>query len=239
MSLSPAALPQSNRLFAAVSRKDRTPILTACEQVHLEFGSTICEPDTPIRHVYFPTTSYISLITPRRGVESLEVGLVGNEGAFGISLLLGVDVSLLTGLVQGEGSALRMRAKDFRQAHAVGSSFARVMNAYMYVQVGQIAQSAACGRFHHLEARLARWILMTHDRAHSDTFRITHLFLGRMLGVRRAGVTEAAGLLQKENLIHYRHGEMQVLNRSGLERRACACYQISNQLYSKTVPNKG
>jgi len=229
---------QGNRLFDALSRKDRTSILAACERVDLEFESTLCEPDSPIRHVYFPTTSYISLITPKQGVESLEVGLVGDEGAFGITLILGVDTSLLKGLVQGEGSALRMRAQDFRKAHGAGTSFARVMNAYMYVQVGQIAQSAACGRFHLLESRLARWILMTHDRAHADTFRITHTFLGRMLGVRRPGVTEAAGQLQKENLIRYRHGEMQVLNRSALERRACACYEIFNQLYSKNLPTK-
>jgi hypothetical protein len=229
---------QGNRLFAALSRKDRASVLAACELVDLEFESTICEPDSPIRHVYFPTTSYISLITPKHGVESLEVGLVGNEGAFGITLILGVDVSLLKGLVQGEGRALRMRAKDFRRAYDTGTSFARVMNAYMYVQVGQIAQSAACGRFHLLEARLARWILMTHDRANADTFKITHTFLGRMLGVRRPGVTEAAGQLQEEKLLRYRHGEMQVLNRAGLERRACQCYEIFNQLYTKNLPAK-
>jgi len=239
MSLEIDVRAHENRLLAAVSRKDRSSILAACETVDLEFGTTICEPEAPIRDVYFPTSSYISLITPKQGVESLEVGLVGNEGAFGITLILGVDVSLLQGLVQGEGRALRMRAKDFRKAHGSVTSFARVMNAYMYVQVGQIAQSAACGRFHLLEARLARWILMTHDRADADTFRITHTFLGRMLGVRRPGVTEAAGQLQKENLIRYRHGEMQVLNRSALERRACACYEMFNDLYTKNVPTKG
>jgi len=239
MSLDIDARAKDNRLFAALSRKDRSSILAACEPVDLKFETTICEPETPIRHVYFPTTSFISLITPKHGVESLEVGLVGNEGAFGITLILGVDTSPLTALVQGEGHALRMPAKDFRKAHGEGTSFARVMSAYLYVQVGQIAQSAACGRFHLLEARLARWILMTHDRAHADNFRMTHTFLGRMLGVRRPGVTEAAGQLQKENLIRYRHGEMQVLNRGALERRACACYEIFNELYAKNVPAKG
>lgn len=222
-----------NRLLAAVAARDRAAILRTCEEVELPFGEVVSEPNEPIPYVYFPTTSYISLITPKGASESLEVGLVGNEGVFGITLVLGIDASPLKGLVQGQGMAMRMSVPHFRRASKERASFARVVNAYLYVLMAQIAQTAACGRFHQLEARLARWLLMTHDRAGTDSFRITHEFLAQMLGVRRAGVTEAAGLIQKRNLIQYRRGVVQVLNRPALEAIACPCYDAFNRMYSQ------
>ena len=227
-----------NRLLAAIPKADRTAILATCESTQLMFGATLAEPESPIRHVYFPVSSYISLITPKDASASLEVGLVGNEGMLGITLALGIPTSPLKGLVQGEGAALRMSAANFRQAFRESAGFSRVLNAYLYVLMGQIAQSAACGRFHRLEARLARWILMTHDRAGASSFRITHEFLAHMLGVRRPGVSEAAGLLQKRRFIHYRHGVMQVLDRQGLERTTCACYRTFNRLYTRHLGQK-
>jgi CRP-like cAMP-binding protein len=224
---------RTNRLLAAVATRDRGPILKTCEEVELTFGDVLSEPNEPIRHVYFPTTSFISLITPKGASESLEVGLVGNEGVFGITLVLGIDASPLKGLVQGGGLAMRMSVPHFRRASKESASFGRVVNAYLYVLMAQIAQTAACGRFHQIEARLARWILMTHDRAGSDTFPLTHVFLAQMLGVRRAGVTEAAGLVQKRGFIQYRRGTVQVLNRPALEAIACPCYNASNEMYGK------
>ena len=222
-----------NRLLAAVTKRNLGPILKTCEEVELTFGDVLSEPDEPIRYVYFPTTSFISLITPNGASESLEVGLVGNEGVFGITLVLGIDASPLKGLVQGAGQAMRMSVTHFRRASRESPSFGRVVHAYLYVLMAQIAQTAACGRFHQLEARLARWILMTHDRAGSDTFPLTHVFLAQMLGVRRAGVTEAAGLVQKRGFIQYRRGIVQVLNRPGLEEIACPCYDAFNAMYYK------
>ena len=227
-----------NRLLAAVAKRDRDPILKTCEEVELVFGDVLSEPDQPIRHVYFPTTSFISLITPKGATESLEVGLVGNEGVFGITLVLGIDTSPLKGLVQGGGLAMRMGVTQFRRASREIPSFGRVVHAYLYVLMAQIAQTAACGRFHQLEARLARWILMTHDRAGSDTFPLTHVFLAQMLGVRRAGVTEAAGTVQKRGFIQYRRGVMQVLNRPALEAIACPCYDAFNEMYGKHLGGK-
>jgi CRP-like cAMP-binding protein len=227
-----------NRLLAAVARSDRGRILDTCEAVELDFGHTLADADSLIRHVHFPVTGYISLITPRDASESLEVGLVGNEGGFGVTLMLGVNVSPLKGLVQGQGSALRMSTADFRAALRTSRSFASVMNAYLFVLFGQIAQTAACGRFHHLEARLARWILMTHDRAGTSTFAITHQFLAHMLGVRRPGVTEAAGALQDRKMIYYRRGAMQVINRPALEALACPCYKRFNAMYTKHLGSK-
>jgi hypothetical protein len=222
-----------NKLLSAITEKDRAAIARVCEPCELVIGDVVCEPNGPIRQVFFPTTSYISLITPEGAAESLEVGLVGSEGVFGATLSLGIGTSPLKGLVQGSGMAMRMSPPDFIRAYGEYESFRRVVNAYLYVLMSQIAQTAACGRFHHLEPRLARWILMTHDRAAADTFHLTHVFLAQMLGVRRAGVTEAAGLLQGRGLIQYRRGSVQVLNRPALEAIACPCYGAANMVYQQ------
>jgi CRP-like cAMP-binding protein len=163
--------------------------------------------------------------------ESLEVGMVGDEGMFGITLLLDVKASPLTGLVQGSGQALRMSASRFVRLAKDSLPFKQTLNRYLYVLTAQLAQSAACNRFHQLDARMARWLLMTQDRAHSNTFRLTHQFLAYMLGVRRAGVTEAAGRLQEKRLIQHRHGAVTVLNRIGLEAASCPCYGGFKDVY--------
>jgi CRP-like cAMP-binding protein len=228
-----------NALIASLPRTDRKNVSDACESAELPFGEALCKPGDSIRHVYFPTDSYISLITPAGASESIEVGMVGNEGMFGITLLLDVKVSSLLGLVQGGGQALRMPAGRFRQLASESAPFRQRLNRYLYVLTTQLAQTAACNRFHSLDARMARWLLMTHDRAHKDTFRLTHEFLAFMLGVRRAGVTEAAGRLQAERLIRYVRGELTVLNRSGLEDASCPCYRMFKATYVQHLGNRG
>ena len=222
-----------NGLIRRLPASDRENAIRACEPVDLAMGEWISKPGEPIRHVYFPVDSYISLITPEGMGESLEVGMVGDEGVFGITLLLDVTASPLTGLVQGGGKALRMNAARFVRLAKDSPPFKKTLNRYLYVLTAQIAQSAACNRFHHLDARLARWLLMTHDRAHNDTFKLTHQFLAYMLGVRRAGVTEAAGRLQAKRLIRHRHGEVTVLDRAGLEAASCPCYGGFKALYQR------
>jgi CRP-like cAMP-binding protein len=217
-------LPRANALIASLPRVARDYVSSACEGAELVFGNLVCEPGEVIRHVYFPTDSYISLITPAGASASLEVGMVGNEGMFGITLMLDVKVSALRGLVQGGGQAMRMSASRFARVVSECTPLKRTLNRYLYVLTAQIAQTAACNRFHLLDTRLARWLLMTQDRAHSDTYRLTHQFLAYMLGVRRAGVTEAAGRLSAKRLIHYVHGELTVLDRAGLEAASCPCY---------------
>lgn len=179
-----------------------------------------------IHHVYFPVDSYVSLVTRAAGEASLEVGLVGDEGMHGIALALGIDESPLHALVQGAGPALRLSANAFRRECAARPALQRAINRYLYVLMSQLAQSAACTRFHLIQARLARWLLMTQDRAHSDTFSVTHEFLAWMLGVRRVGVTEAASALQERKLIEYRRGHITILDHAGLEAASCACYAL-------------
>jgi len=221
-----------NRLLAALPHKDHRRLLAGCERVELRFPDVLCEPGDRIRHVYFPTGGFISVAAPVDHQASMEVGLIGNEGILGIPLILGIDVSPLRATVCGPGSALRMDAALFRRELGRGLALRRGLNRYLYALMVQFAQTVECTRFHVLDARLARWLLMTHDRAHSDTFHLTHEFLADMLGVRRVGVTKAAGALQRKKVISYRRGHVTILDRGSLEAVSCGCYQAMKVTYN-------
>ena len=227
--------PATNRLLAALPDKTSAQMLANCESVDLVFADVVCLPGDRIHHVYFPTDSFISLVAPVDGYAGLEVGMVGSEGMFGVSLMLGVDVSPLHALVQGAGQALRMNATRFRRQLASSRALRQGLNRYTYVLISQLAQTAACTRFHVVEARLARWLSMTRDRAGSDEFYLTQEFLSHMLGVRRVGVTKAASSLQKHKLISYSRGVISILDRNGLEAAACGCYLADKKTYDKIM----
>ena len=222
--------PATNSVLRALSRQDGRRMLARHEQIDLTYGDILCEPGKQLRHVYFPNSGVISLLTPVHGHESVEVGLVGREGMAGMALFLGVGVSPVRMLVQGTGTAMRIKAAAFHQELKRSPILRRELNHYLYGFMAQVAQTAGCNRFHQIGARLARWLLMTHDRVSSNEFQLTQAFLAHMLGVRRAGVTLAARVLQKKKLIRYSRGKITILDRQGLERASCECYRAVNQL---------
>jgi CRP-like cAMP-binding protein len=214
-----------NSILAALSRKAYLALLPGLAPVSLVFGEVLYEPGTPIPDVYFPGRSVVSLLTVVDGHEALEVGLVGHDGMVGIPLALGIDVSPVRALVQGAGSALQMSAGRFRKAFDASPPLQRGLHRYAHELMAQITQTAACNRFHMVDTRLARWLLMTRDRVRSSEFYLTHEFLAHMLGVRRVGVTEAASSLQRQKLIEYSRGNIQILDNPGLEAASCSCYR--------------
>jgi len=224
-----------NQLIALLPRRDRMGLLAIAETVQLELGTLLCQPGEPTRHVYFPNDSFISLVTAIEGEPGVEVGMVGREGMLGAQLVLGVGAIPLHALVQGAGTARRIAAAPFRRELAASKALERALNRYLYVLMAQLATSAACTRFHSVGPRLARWLLMTQDRAHSDRFHLTHEFLAHMLGVRRVGITGAACDLQRRGLIGYHRGEITVLDRAGLEAAACGCYASDRRAYDRML----
>ena len=214
-----------NGVLAALPRKAYLALLPGLAPVTLAFGRVLYEPGATMPDVYFPGRSVVSLLTVVDGHAALEVGLVGHEGMVGIPLALGIDVSPVRALVQGAGSALQMSAGRFRKAFDASPPLQRGLHRYAHELMAQVTQTAACNRFHRVEARLARWLLMTRDRVRSGQFHLTHEFLAHMLGVRRVGVTEAASGLQQRKLIDYRRGNIRILDAAGLEAAACSCYK--------------
>jgi CRP-like cAMP-binding protein len=220
-----------NHLIAQLPQRSRTPLLALCESVQLEAGTVLCERGEPARHVYFPIDSFISLVTAIDGEAGLEVGMVGREGMLGAGLVLGVGAMPFHAVVQGAGTARRIRAAPFQRELGRSRSLRRTVSRYLYVLIAQLATSSACTRFHAVGPRLARWLLMSQDRAHSGTFHLTHEFLAGMLGVRRVGITCAAGELQRRGVIAYHRGNITVLDRAGLEAAACGCYAADRVAY--------
>ena len=195
----------------------------------------LCEVGQPMRHAYFPVDGFISLVTQVDDHPGLEVGMVGREGMLGLPLALGVATAPQRALVQGAGAAWRLRASDFRQLLQASPALQRALNCYVHVRLVQLATSSACLRFHQIGPRLARWLLMSQDRAHADSFHVTQEFLAYMLGVRRVGITVAAGRLQRAGLIRYHRGELGVIDRAGLEAAACSCYRADCEAYAASL----
>ncbi len=227
-------MPIANSLLAALPHKDYQHLLPNLEQVTLTFGDTIYEPEALIRHVYFPGDSLISLLTLVEGHLALEVGLIGREGMLGVSLALGVNNSPVRAIVQGTGTALRMKSVRFLQEFRRSPAIQREIYLYTHALMAQVTQTAACNRFHVVEARLARWLLMTRDRVRSDEFRLTQEFLAHMLGVRRVGVTKAASALQRRKMISYSRGNIRILNLKNLEAAACPCYEFVKDMHDNS-----
>jgi CRP-like cAMP-binding protein len=226
---------RANLLLAAMPSSESRRLTAKCDKVELSFGDVIHAQGDRIRHVYFPTGGFISLLVDMNQGPSLEVGLIGPEGALGVTLALDVNVTPMRAIVQGAGAALRMETAQFSRELDRSPVLRTAINRYLYVLMSQLAQMTTCTRFHVVEARLARWLLMTRDRANSDDFYLTQEFIASMLGVRRAGVTQAAGLLQKRRLVRYSRGHMSILDGCRLEAVSCPCYAMAKETYTRIM----
>jgi CRP-like cAMP-binding protein len=225
----------TNRLLLRLPRTERDGLLRSCEPFELVFGDLLCEADRPYRHVYFPLSGFISILTKVGGHPALELGLIGDEGMLGATLALGVGTAPLRAQVQGAGTALRLTAARFRDHVDECPALRRMVDRYLYVSLAQLAQTAACTHFHDIESRLARWLLMSNDRLPLSSLHLTHGFLADMLGVQRSAVTIAAGALQRRDLISYARGEVKVVDRKGLEAASCSCYAATIDDYRLTM----
>ncbi|MCA1770433.1 MAG: Crp/Fnr family transcriptional regulator [Halomonas sp.] len=232
MDITTSASP-SNRLLDSLPEEERLRFLADCETVYLKFGRMVVQPGESMTHAFFPLDCIISLIATQESGGRLEVAMAGNEGMVGIALMLGTQESSLQALAQGAGQVLCIPASCFQDHLKRSPELEGVMKRYLNVLMSQISRSAVCSHFHGVEARLARWLLMTHDRTRGDELLITHEFLSGMLGVRRAGVTKAAKALQSRGLIDYQRGRITVLERPGLGDASCSCYVADCEIYAR------
>jgi len=215
----------ANRLLASLPDDDLEQLEAFCEMVDLAAGDVLFEAGQPITHIYFPLDALVSLLAVAEGRMTLEVGSAGREGMVGASVALGQRVAQVRAVVQRSGAALRMEAGDFTTEFAQMEALQQVLHRYTSSLLAQAIQIAVCSRFHVLEARLARSLLVTRDRLQSGRFHMTHEFLAHALGVRRVGVTKAASALQNQGLISYSRGNIEILDPAGLEAVSCRCYQ--------------
>src|SRR5271155_3761992 len=228
-----------NRLLGALPRKEYQKLLPVLEPVKLAFGEILYESHAQIRHVYFPVDCFVSMLTTVDAGRAAEVGLIGSEGMIGVPMALGVAVSPFRAVVQGGGTAMRLKTVDFRRNFSNSAALKREVFLFTHLLMIQIAQTAACNRFHVVTQRMARWMLMTRDRVNSNEFRITQKFLALMLGVSRPGVTLAMCSLRERNLIVYRRGAITILDQAGLVAAACGCYKTVKDAYTQAHAQKG
>jgi CRP-like cAMP-binding protein len=228
-----------NRLLRALPRKEYQKLLPLLEPVELAFGEILYESHDQIRYVYFPNDCFVSMLTTVDAGRAAEVGLIGPEGMIGVPMALGVAVSPFRAVVQGGGTAMRLKTRDFRRNFSKSAALKREVFLFTHLLMIQIAQTAACNRFHVVSQRMARWMLMTRDRVSSNEFPITQEFLALMLGVRRVGVSAAMSVLRERKLIVYRRGTITVLDHEGLLEVACICYKTVNDIYTETQSQHG
>ena len=224
-----------NRLLDLLPAADRRRLLERMELVELDLRQPVYESGKPIEHVYFPLTTVISMLAVMEDGQAVEVATMGSEGMAGLPVFLGASTSPDLAFAQIPGRALRMAAGEFRELANGAGTVQALLQRYTQAFFVQLAQGAACNRLHSLDQRLARWLLMTHDRVGRDRFPLTQEFMGRMLGVRRATVTQAAGRLQQAGLITYSRGIITIVDRPGLEAVSCECYRIITEEHHRLL----
>lgn len=227
--------PTSNRILNGLSAEEYARLSPHIEPFTLSNGDVLYYPNDPISHVYFPHRGSLSIISTFADGGGVEVGVVGNEGIFGVNVVLGSVTVPLEAVVQQPGDAFRAPSSVIEQEFKAGGQLHDLLLRYTQAFIIQIAQSAACNRAHPIDGRLARWLLMSHDRAVSNELQLTHEFIALMLGTRRAGITEAAGKLQREGAIKYNRGHIQIIDREKLEASTCECYAIVKNEFDRLL----
>lgn len=228
-----------NLILNALTRSEYKRLASYLEPVNLSIGEILYHPEQSITYVYFPNRGIISLVSVFENGASVEVGMVGKEGMFGVSVFLGSISTPLEAIVQLPGDALRMRADVLKQEFQKGGQLQDLLLRYTQAFIMQVAQTGACNRAHTAEGRLVRWLLMCQDRTISRDLPLTHEFIARMLGMRRAGITQAAGQLQARGLIKYQRGQITILDRPLMEAASCECYGIEKKEFNRLIASNG
>ncbi|MCA1564898.1 MAG: Crp/Fnr family transcriptional regulator [Acidobacteria bacterium] len=234
-----STLPTSNRILNALPREEYERLAAYLEPVEMPLGEVLYHPNEPISHVYFPNRGTVSIICTFEDGKSVEAGMVGNEGMFGVGVFLGSITSPLEAVVQLPGEGYRMHADVLRAEFKRGEHLQDLLLRYTQALIIQLAQTAACNRAHPIDGRLARWLLMCQDRAQASELQLTHEFIAIMLGTRRAGVSEAAAKLQDDSVIRYRRGHVNLLDRRKLEAYSCECYEIVKKEFDRLLGTNG
>jgi CRP-like cAMP-binding protein len=229
--------PRSNHLLAVLPAPVFDRLAPHLKLVSLPLGEALCESGGRLSHVYFPTDAIVSLLNVMENGASAETAVIGNEGILGIALFLGSDSMPNRAVVQSAGHAYRLKGQVFKQEVELSGAFQRLLLRYTSALLTQMAQTAVCNRHHTLDQQLCRWLLLCFDRLPTNELTMTQELIANMLGVRREGVTEAAGRLQSAGLIHYSRGRIQLLDRRGLEARVCECYEVVGKEFSRLLPD--
>jgi len=236
MSVSPQpTAPAGNWLLNALPAEEYKRLKPDLELTSFSLGEVIYESGGKMKHVYFPTTSHVSLLYTMIDGATAEMGLVGNEGVVGIALFMGGDTTPSRAVVQGTGEAFRMKARAMQDEFRRGGPFQLVLLRYTQALITQISQTAVCNRLHSVDQRLCRWLLMTHDRTQNDKLQMTQEFMSHMLGVRREGITHAAHRLQEMGAISYVRGRIRILDRKALEEHVCECYGVVKEEHDRLL----
>ena len=233
----PLLQPLDNRLLAALPLPARERLFPHLEFVSLSLGEVIYESGSRLRHVYFPTNCIISLLYVLENGASAEIAVAGNEGVVGIALFMGGETTPSRALVQSAGHACRLKSHFLKEEFNRSAEMQHLLLRYTQALLTQMAQTAVCNRHHTVDQQLCRWLLLSLDRLRTDTLKMTQELIANMLGVRREGVTEAAGKLQREGLVHYSRGQITVIDRPGLERRCCECYAVVKKETDRLLPH--
>lgn len=229
--------PRQNHLLAVLPAADFERLLPHLKLVPLPLGEVLYESGIELRYVYFPTDSIVSLLYVMEDGDSAEIAVVGNEGVIGISLFMGGETTPSRAVVQSAGHSYRLPGQALKQEFIRGAAMQHLLLRYTQALLTQMAQTAVCNRHHSLDQQLCRWLLLSLDRLASNELVMTQELIANMLGVRREGVTEAAGKLQQAGLIHYSRGHITVIDRAGLEARTCECYAVVKKECARLLPD--